>query len=499
MKKSLKKSKGKEEKGQTYRQKSVITNYLLAFLVGSSLYFQGYYMGLMNPMGRIMTGLVFKMKTEAEANEFLGNCNFIIGTGAMITFFFVGPVANKIGRIRLLMLSGLLGIFSSLGYAIESVPAFYLMRAMNGIVIGFLGSLVPIAVTEMFPSEISGIAGCFAIFSSSAFTMVGWLTPYLFQNDDQLIAENYLWIFAGPAALGAAHLFCLCLAFRFGALDSPAFFLQKLNLSEKIEEEKIAYQVQNWLKCVYVEQDAARMTREMIANQKNLKVENSKKEEGGGFLELLSPRYRFRLFIAIMLNMTHQLSGINYLVFLSTQLFDKISGNGRQMTLVIGASSILGGVVGILTVSRLGRRFNLLSGIIAQMAGFSLLLFGIYNKVGQVAFYVASVVLYIIGFSSGIGGTLGVYNAEILPATGVGVAGGVGWLFTSFVGKLLPGLDASLGPTVLIQFFIGSMAVCFTFMYFNCVETMGLTMEQVEAYYESGGSRGKVSAKEKVE
>ena len=484
MKKSLRKQKAKNPAQQTPKQRSVLANYLRAFLLASTIYYSGYYMGIMNPMGEILTRLVFRIETDQQANEFIGNCNLLLCIGAMVSFFFVGPAANKLGRVRLLILSELLGVCLGLGYAVQSIPVFYLMRTLTGVAVGFIGGVVPIALSELFPSEITGVAGCFAYFSSTSFTLVGWLTPYFFGNDKELIAENYRWIFVGPAVLGAAHLACLWVAFGFGALDSPAFFLQKLDRKSGVnEEEGVVKSVENWLGCVYKEDEVALIARNMIKRHKSQLAQNSAKSAEEGITALLGPRFRFRFFIAIALNITQQLTGINYLIFLSTQLFDKISNNGREMTLVIGAANLFGGVVGIFTISRLGRRFNMLSGLLTQILGFSLLFFGILNKIDQTAIYVAGVVLYMVSFAAGMGGTLGIYCAEIVPATAVGVSGSLKWLFASLVGKLLPGLNDSLGPPVLIQFFIGCMALTFVFVYFNCVETLGLGMEQVEAYY----------------
>lgn len=58
----------------------------------------------------------------------------------------------------------------------------------------------------------------------------------------------------------------------------------------------------------------------------------------------------------------HQLSGISFLIFFSTKIFDDISGNGAFMTLVISISNIFGGVIGSYTIGKLGRKPNLIYG-----------------------------------------------------------------------------------------------------------------------------------------
>ena len=51
-------------------------------------------------------------------------------------------------------------------------------------------------------------------------------------------------------------------------------------------------------------------------------------------------------------------------MFYSTQLFDKLSGNGGMMTLIIGGANILGGVLGMFTMPSWGRKGNILYGVV---------------------------------------------------------------------------------------------------------------------------------------
>lgn len=70
------------------------------------------------------------------------------------------------------------------------------------------------------------------------------------------------------------------------------------------------------------------------------------------------------------------MSGINFLIFFSTKIFDEISHNGSFMTLVISISNISGGVIGSYTVGKLGRKFNLVYGPLVQAVSFGILSLG---------------------------------------------------------------------------------------------------------------------------
>lgn len=80
-------------------------------------------------------------------------------------------------------------------------------------------------------------------------------------------------------------------------------------------------------------------------------------------LSMLSNRFRRRLMHTICMNVMQQLSGINFLIFFSTQIFDSLSGNGGTMTLVIGASNIAGGFFGMMTLKKLSKKDNLKFGV----------------------------------------------------------------------------------------------------------------------------------------
>ena len=478
---------GHDDLGQSeekYRQKSVAMNYARAFLLAAIIYYPGYYMGIMNPLGGVMTKDIYKLKTEDEQNDFLGNANLFISGGAMLSYFFIGPLANFFGRVRLVMLSELLTLVLAIGYIIHSIEIFYAVRFVSGLVVGILSGVLPITVSEMFPSSISGPAGCFCYFSGTTFGLLGYLTPYFFGNNEALIAKNYKWILIAPAFFGVAHLAAMCVMFKFGSLESPTYFLNKIKPNSEKNRELLIQNLEKWLSCVYVEEDVHFYIDEVMLAQIEKEQDKENPDNAEGLSALIGPRYRFRFLTVIFLNIAQQLSGINFLIFFSTALFNKISHNGREMTIVIGAANIMGGVVGIFTISRFGRRFNMMYGTIVQIIGFSLLIVGYHFEMNWLLS--VAVVSYMISFAVGLGGTMGLFCAEIVPATAVGIGGGLQWLFTSLVGKLLPGLNDSLGPTVLILFFIAMMVLTVIYINYACIETMGLSREDTELIYKGG-------------
>ena len=199
---------------------------------------------------------------------------------------------------------------------------------------------------------------------------------------------------------------------------------------------------------------------------------------------MIGKTYRFRFFLACILNIQQQLSGINFLIFFSTQLFNDISGNGPVMTMVIGASNVLGAIVGIFTISKFGRRCNMMAGSLMQAVAFGMLLIGMSNNILIILY--PAVVIYMIFFAMGNGGTVPVFCAEIIPPTGIGLTNALQWMFASLVGKLVPLAMPVFGPKGLILFFIICCIIEFLTQMFLCVETKVLNEDQIVSAYSNG-------------
>ena len=293
------------------------------------------------------------------------------------------------------------------------------------------------------------------------------------------IAENYKLIFVWPAGFGVIRLILLLLFFRFGALESPGYFLNKFNIAFPEQRSRLEMALRPWYNTVYVSKDVESLVRDEIAKKE---LESSK--DSPSFQAMFGPKYRFRFMTGSVLNFLQQFSGISFLIFFSTNLFNQISNNGSTMTLVIGAANICGGFVGLITVGKFGRRFNLIGGCILQALGYSLLIVGYKFSLNTAS--VVAVLTYMVGFAIGMGGTMPIFTAEILPAAGVGIALSLQQTSACVTGKFLPILSTKFGPVALLSFFIGVDIFLGFFANYACVETKGLTTDEVDTIYEGG-------------
>ena len=503
---------------QSYSQGSVLFNYIRAVTIAAGGYYLGYYLGIMNPLGTPLAKDVYNLKTKDEIDEFNGNVNFYFSAGTFISCFVAGILADAIGRIRLIMLTEILSFFVAYLYTIQNLPTLYFNRVLSGTVSGLMSSSVPIALAEMFPPTITGFGGLFFYLCLSGFMLLGWFSPFICGSSQVSLVAHSNIILTWPAAFEFLRFCLLAYFFKFGKIESPGFFLNKLKFDDKEEDEEsdltvseekdsltqsyqtlspensllgvgsgveVAEKMRQWYATVYTEEDAERIIQDKIDKKKA-----TQHEAKPTLSSMFSSRYRFRFLSVILINVLQQLSGINFLVVFSTNLFNRISHNGETMTLFIGAANISGGLLGLFTVERFGRRFNLMFGSLMQAVGFSLLVISSNYCIGFLS--VIAVLSYMVGFGLGMGGTLSIFCAEIIPAVGNGIGNSARWITSSVVVYLGPELSTSLGPTAVLLFFIACNVFCIFFVNYSCVETKGLGRDEVEMIYLGGTTKSKL-------
>ena len=71
-------------------------------------------------------------------------------------------------------------------------------------------------------------------------------------------------------------------------------------------------------------------------------------------------RRRFLLGLSIVL--AQQLSGVTFFAIYSNDLFNRLSGKGKQATLAIAIAKVVGGGLAVVFMKNFGRKFNCLLG-----------------------------------------------------------------------------------------------------------------------------------------
>ncbi|XP_022844345.1 sugar transporter ERD6-like 6 isoform X2 [Olea europaea var. sylvestris] len=227
-------------------------------------------------------------------------------------------------------------------------------------------------------------------------------------------------------------------------------------------------------------------------NEIKRSVASSTKRTAIRFSELKRRRYLYPLMVGIGLLVLQQLSGINGVLFYSSNIFKSAGiASSKAATFGLGAIQVI--VTGITTtlVDRMGRRVLLI--VSSSLMSASSLLVAIAFYLGDILsehtrfalgiLSLIGLVVLVIGFSIGLGAIPWVIMSEILPVNIKSLAGSVAtlanWL-TAWVVTMTANLlfTWSKGGTFLIYSIASIFTVAFVKLWVP--ETKGRTLEEIQ-------------------
>lgn len=516
-----------------YKEKNVRKNLLRMFVLSLGGWHCGFYVTCMNALSKPIIGGVFgydETNTSQDTlNTINGMVNFVYAVGALLSTLVTGELSERFGRRSMLYAGDIIALLMILPSCFAHLAPFLVGRFLQGIAAGIILSIYNIWFFELLPKRIIGIGSPLGYF----FLLVGINFSYLCQNiwDYQDLVDYWRIFICYPQVVSVVRL---CLYPFLFKTDTPVFIYEKLikekyhplpvktepddyedekppsipSERQKIEvinvphspfvimspqpkqlsihdlhhltpdEEILEMKGVNRIKKAYAFiYDKEDLNKVVVENVKFWKLEMSNGASKVLFKELFTSKYWKQLLISCFIAFAHQISGINFFGFYSTLLFDKIAGNGKTMTMVLGFINFGGCFISLVTTNRLGRKPNLIVGTFAASIGWAFFLAG-YQLLSIPLLYV-SVVVYILGFSLGLGSLQALYPCEVLPPVGVGLAMGIMWGFTAITGLVFPFLIDSVGPVGMSGFFLIFCLFTTFYIWATAVETKDKTAEAI--------------------
>jgi MFS transporter, SP family, arabinose:H+ symporter len=413
----------------------------------------------------IVAGATRYMKEQFSLNSLQeGWAVSVVLIGCMFGAGLAGPVSDRIGRRRFMLISAVLFFVSAIGCAIpRTITQFVIFRFVGGLGIGSAAVLSPLYIAEISPARIRG-----ALVSVNQMAIVTGILLAYFIN----------WVFAGSGPSNWRYMYAT------GAIPSVLFFLLLLRVPES----------PRWLVKRGREDEAGRvLTRVGTAEAAALELRDIKETlalEKGSFGELFQPGFRRPLFVAIVLAVFQQITGINAILYYAPRIFES-AGFARMSAIgqstIIGFTNMLFTVVAIVLADRVGRRPLLL--IATGGMGFSLVLLGAAFKYQFLppSALLFIILLYIAFFASAMGPLVWVVMAEIFPIRMRGAAMGLATLilwFADFVVTLtFPVISDKLNASAAFWIYAVMCAFDLVFMIFYLPETKGKTLEEIERHW----------------
>jgi hypothetical protein len=270
-----------------------------------------------------------------------------------------------------------------------------------------------------------------------------------------------------PLALKAILLPC------FFPKESPKFFM-KTNMENGPEETR--ERVKSIFRDTYRESQVTEITEITMSV-----VDKENKSGIGAWATLIglftAKENRRRITTGLAIALGQQLTGICYLNLYSTNLFDRLMQNGKEVTFVMAIGKIFAAVIAIFTMKLFPRKVNLMFGTLFQALTFYLILVAAFYQIPILG--IVAAVAQLIFFGIALGGVMKAYLTETLPPVGVSITASCAWLSQAIVGKLIPLMAAAYGDEVLLTgFCICGMGLFFLFDW-RLVETKDKNEDQV--------------------
>lgn len=366
--------------------------------------------------------------------------------GCLVGAMVAGAAADRYGRKPLLTISAVLFTVSAVATGVfNDFTLFNIARFVGGVGIGVASALSPMYIAEVSPSEIRG-----RMVSVNQMTIVlGILSA---QIVNMLIGQGvtaewgreqgWRWMFWAEAV--PAVLF---LVMSFFIPESPVFL--------KLKSE---------------------------GKQVGLAEESSQTSS----VSILHPSFRKVLVLGLVIAVFQQWCGTNVIFNYAQEIFSAAGYDvdGMFMDIVItGIANVLFTFVALYTVEKWGRRTLMLIG--AGGLGIIYLILGTcyYMQITGVMMVVL-VVAAISCYAMTLGPITWVLLSEIFPNKVRGVAMAICtfalWTGCCTLTFSFPIMNASLGSYGSFWIYSAICLVAFGFLYINCPETKGKSLEQLE-------------------
>jgi sugar porter (SP) family MFS transporter len=340
-----------------------------------------------------------------------------------------------------------------------SLGTFYAGRIIAGLGIGAATVLIPIFSAEISPKEIRGKLGaCFQLFFAIGVMVAYWVT-YALKNDQPSATKQW------QIALGLQLLPATILLFGMLTVKESARWLAKNGQTEKARES---------LKWVRGGEETEELQHEFDAILAGIE-EEARIKENFTLKELLLPANRYRIFIAITIQLCAQLTGNTSLAYYANQIFSTV-GAGSAASLVTGFFGVVK-VVGVLTfqllfLDRFGRRVPFMAGAFS-MGSFMLIIACLVathppnaSSTKTTSAGIAAIIMtYAENFSYQMswGPLAWLYLGEIFSnrTRDVGVATGAAsqWLFNFVMSQMTPYAISNIGWRTFLMFAIFNYAI----------------------------------------
>ena len=325
----------------------------------------------------VISGVVGFVTTEFGLNEWwVGTVVSAPSVGAMIAALTVGPVADYVGRKRVMLALALLYTVSAIASAFApDAVTLVIARFIGGLAFGTL-MLAPIYIAEISPARLRGrmvsinqlniVVGFSAAYFANYFILGASQSGSAWSATLGLEQHAWRWML-GLEALPAAAYF----GFMLMAPESPRYLVLQGRIEEArqiMQRISPAEQIETLLQSI---QDSGREATSRL---------------GRKIKDMFRPELRMVLVVGLIAGIAQQSSGINVVFFYAPTIFEQ-SGVGTNAAFAqatyVGVINVLFTILAMLLIDRLGRKPLMLAGLAGVAISMSISAYGFHTAYYQ--------------------------------------------------------------------------------------------------------------------
>lgn len=431
----------------------------------------------------VINGAVVAIRDQFEMGS--GLTGFAVSSallGCAVGAWLAGRIADRQGRIRVMLMASVLFTASAIGSGLAVGPwDLIAWRLVGGLGVGAASVIAPAYIAEISPASIRGRLGSLQQLAIVTGIFVALLSDYALATaaggaaeDLWLGLEAWRWMFMTEAIPAVAYgIMALQIP------ESPRYLVAQ-------GEERTARQVLGQVLKSGIDERLREIRR------------TAAREARSSFTDLRGPVLGLLpiVWVGVLLSMFQQFVGINVIFYYSSTLWQQVGfseADSLQQTVITSVTNIVVTVVAIALVDRVGRRPLLLVGSGGMAASLGLLAFTfasaplqdgepvLEGAAGPTALVAANLFVVFFGVSWGpvVWVLLGEMFNNRIRASALGLAAAVQWISNFAISTTFPAL-ASVGLGLAYGLYTAFAVLSFLFVLRFVKETKGRQLEDME-------------------
>jgi sugar porter (SP) family MFS transporter len=401
---------------------------------------------------------------SAHGKGWAASCALV---GCMVGAAGAGMLSDWLGRKKVLMIAALLFTVSAVGAALpRNLWEFVIARVLGGFAIGAASMLSPLYIAEVAPARIRG-----RLVSLNQLAIVGGMVVVYFVNSriaqlgDDAWNQTYgwRWMFGSGALPAVIFQFLL-----FFVPESPRWLTKQGH-----EDQAMAI--------------LARVSGPRQAEAQMDEIKTTLATETGSITQLFESGVKTALFIAVVLAVLQQITGINVVLYYAPEIFKTAGLKTAQAisdTVIVGIVNAAFTLVAIWLIDQLGRKPLLLIGSAGMGISLGLLGGAFYLEKFEGSWVLVFTLAYVASFAMAMGPVVWVVMAEIFPTAIRGRAMSIAtvclWVSCYLVSQTFPWMLEQLKGAMTFWFYAAICGVAWVFVALYVPETKGKTLEEIE-------------------